>query len=77
MAGPIKTSGDLRVYLAMTLQGVKTGDISIEQARTITKLAAQINESIYAEIKNMKVHAELEKPIPDLGTLPLGTDTAK
>lgn len=44
-------------------------------ASRVTKLAAQINESIYAEIKVARVQAELGKIQPAvMGGLPLGED---
>jgi len=38
--------------------GVKNGDIDLDKARNITKLAGQINESFYAEVKVAKARAE-------------------
>ena len=45
-----------------------------DRARNITKLAAQINESIYSEIKTARVLSELGREPAKLGNLTLGTD---
>lgn len=68
----IQTTGQLREFLATMLLGVKNGDVDQEKARGITKMAAQINESFYSEIKIAKVQLEAGKKITDLGALPIG-----
>lgn len=72
MSKKIETSGQLREFLIGIMVGVKDGHVKVDEASRITKLAAQINESLYAEIKIAKVHIEAGKVAPDMGNLALG-----
>lgn len=72
MSGKIKTTGELRDFLATMMLGVKNGDLDLDKARNITKLASQINESFYAEIKVAKVRAEAGVVMSGLGAMPIG-----
>ena len=71
----MKTTGELRDFLATMMVGVKNGDIDIEKARNITKLAGQINESFYAEVKVAKVRAEAGEVMPKLGMMDIGVNS--
>lgn len=68
----IKTTGELRDFLAMMMLGVKNGDLDLDKARNITKLAGQINESFYAEIKVAKIRAEAGQEMDALGSMKIG-----
>ncbi len=72
MGGKIKTTGELRDFLSDMLLGIKNGDLDPEKARNITKMAGQINESFYAEIKVAKTRAEAGEKLSDLGEMPIG-----
>lgn len=72
MHAKIKTTGDLREFLADTILNVKSGQLELDRASRITKLAGQINESFYAEIKAAKVRAEARQVVVQLGQLALG-----
>ncbi len=76
MSGKIKTTGQLRNFLADMMIGVKNGDLDLDKASRITKLAGQINENFYAEIKVAKVRAEAGEQMPVLGDMPIGTNDA-
>jgi hypothetical protein len=65
----IKTTGELREFLANMLLGIKNGDLDEHKARNITKMAAQINESFYSEIKIAKVRMEAGDEAAKLGEL--------
>ena len=67
----IKTTGDLRKYLLSTITLVGNGIIDTDKARNITKLAAQINESLYAEVKVAKTKLELGQEADKIGELKL------
>ena len=67
----IKTSGDLREFLCSTINGVANGTVDPDKARNVTKLAAQVNESFYSELKYMKVQIEAGKEFEKLGDLPI------
>lgn len=69
----IKTTGDLREFLASTINSVANGTIDPQKASSINKLASQINESFYSEIKIARVRNDLKKPVADLGSLPLNS----
>lgn len=68
----IRTTGELRDFLATMMIGVKNGDLDLDKASRITKMAGQVNESFYAEIKVAKVRAEAGQEMPSLGDMPLG-----
>lgn len=69
MANSIKTTGQLREFLTNMIVGVKDGHIDSDKARNITKMAAQINESFYSEIKIAKVQIEIGAEAAKLGEL--------
>jgi len=72
MSGKIKTTGELRDFLAGLLVGIENGHVGADEARNITKMAAQINESFYSEIKIARVHMDAGKEAAALGTLKIG-----
>jgi hypothetical protein len=71
MANSIKTTGQLREFLVNMLIGVKDGLVENDKARNLTKMAAQINESFYSEIKIAKIQQEAGKVSAELGLLPI------
>ncbi len=68
----IKTSGQLRRFLAKALQEVHDGSIDDIRAQRIVKIAAQINESFYSEVKVNQLRAEAGDQIVALGRLSIG-----
>lgn len=74
MNGKIRTTGDLREFLAMMMTGIKNGDLGLDEASRITKMAGQINESFYAEVKVARVRAEAGDEMPALGQLKIGSE---
>lgn len=71
---PIKTTADLREFLCETMQGVANGTVEVDTARNITKLAGQVNESIYAEAKLAKLALETNTPVQPFGSIVLGNN---
>lgn len=71
----IKTSGDLREFLASALNGVSNGTFDVDKAKNVVKIAQQINESFYAEIKIAKIQTELGAERAKFGALPLADET--
>ena len=69
----IKTSGQLREFLVNMMKGVKNGQLAEDKARNIVKMASQVHESFYSEIKIAKTRKEMGLAISDLGALPLNT----
>lgn len=78
MAGRgIKTTGQLRSYLAHQLERLDKGEITTDQVRTACKAASHINESLYAEVKIKAVSASLGETTPSLGHLGIGESAAE
>lgn len=69
----ITTTGELREFLCSAIDAVANGTMDADKARNITKLAGQINESIYAEIKVAKTQLEMHKPAATVGDMKLGS----
>ncbi len=67
----IKTTGELRTFLAEALTDVRSGKLGLDEASRITKLASQINESFYSEIKVAKIRADAGEQMVKLGCLPI------
>ena len=68
----IRTTGQLRDFLAGMMMGVKSGDLDLDKASRITKLAGQVNESFYAEIKVASIRAAAGEELAKLGAMPIG-----
>ena len=69
MSGKVYTTGDLRNFLCAAIVAVEEGQLDLEKARQIAKLASQINDSFYAEIKAVQVLARENQAIPQLELL--------
>lgn len=70
----MKTTGDLRQFLATAIMDVKNGNMDSDTARNITKMAAQITESFYSEVKVAQTMKELGRVVKDFGDLPMDKD---
>lgn len=75
--GLLARTGDLRDFLAESMVQVRKGELTIERASQITKLAGQINESFYSEIKIARIRKDFEFSIHPLGDLPLSASETK
>lgn len=73
MPQQLRTAGDLRGFLADVLVGIRDGTIDANKANAISKVAAQINQSLSTELVTaMKVRdAGGGEPAP--GSLTLGS----
>lgn len=71
--GNIKTTGELRDFLATMLNEVKTGKLPIDKASQITKMVGQINESFHAEVRVAKTMLEAGEESVKLGELCIGS----
>jgi hypothetical protein len=67
----IKTTSELREYLLSAITLVGNGTMDSDKARNIVKLAGQINENLYAEVKVAKTQIELGSEAAKFGTLDL------
>lgn len=59
MSKTISNVGELRQFLANAIIAVKNGEMKAQEAQTIQKIAAQINESFYSEIKVAQIRRAL------------------
>ena len=69
----ITKTGELREFLLSAIHGVSNGTFDIHKAKEVTKIAAQINESLYAEVKVAKTKKEMGEEADKFGSLILGT----
>ena len=67
----IITTGDLRKALIDAIVDVRHGHLDVPRAQSIAKLASQVTESLYAELKVYKMQVDLGKEGSELNTLPL------
>ena len=67
----INTTGDLRKFLCNSISSVANGTMDIAKAREVTKLAGQVNESFYSEVKVARLQMDLEEEANKLGSLPV------
>lgn len=68
----LKTTGQLRTMLANAAKGVLNGDLDVERATALHKLAKNISESLYSETKIAMFAHEVGRDIPQMGELQLG-----
>ena len=57
----INTTGDLRKFLCNSISSVANGTMDIAKAREVTKLAGQVNESFYSEVKVARLQIYLKE----------------
>lgn len=70
----INTSGDLREFLCSSINSVANGTMDIAKAREVTKLAGQVNESFYAEVKVAQQQIALGNEAAKFGDLDINSD---
>ena len=73
----IKTTGQLRTMLANAAKGVLNGDLDIDKALALHKLAKNISESLYSETKIAMFANEVSRPVVEMGALQLGDPDTK
>ena len=71
MKDSIQTAGHLRAFLCDAMTDVRSGLLDVDRASVIQKLAAQVNENMYAEAKVSKMRADAGETLPGLGDLAL------
>lgn len=72
--GELKTTGQLRVMLANAAKGVMAGDLDINKALAIHKLAKNISDSLYSETKIAMFRHEVGETVEKFGQLPIGDE---
>ena len=68
----IKTAGDLRGFLADVMIGIRAGSIDSSQAMAISKVAAQINQSLSVEVNTALQLERMGKDAPVAGSMLIG-----
>ncbi|MBK9005287.1 MAG: hypothetical protein IPM41_15990 [Sphingomonadales bacterium] len=68
----IKTAGDLRSFLADVIVGIRDGNIDYQDATAISKVAAQINNSLAVEVNTALRLTGMGKDHPVAGTMAIG-----
>jgi hypothetical protein len=61
MTETIRTSGDLRRFLAQTMLDVRSGAVSIDKADKIANLAKEVTSSLQSEVNAAKTSMLLRK----------------
>jgi len=74
MSKSIKTTGDLRNYLASIMVSVGNGTCDPQKAREIVKVAGQINESFYSEVKVQRLKMDLKQSADSFGKMTVGNE---
>jgi hypothetical protein len=69
LVNTIKTTGELRRFLVATIEAIREGTIDVETASQISKMAAQVNESFYSEIKLARTKSEMRLRVDSFGEL--------
>jgi hypothetical protein len=67
----MKKTGELREFLLNSINQVASGEMEEAEARNIIKLAGQVNESLYAEVKVTNTKLELGQVTDSFGKLDL------
>lgn len=74
MSRKLNTTGSIRAFLSEAMVKVISGEMTAEEAGTIAKLAGQVNESLYAEIRHQRLQLELKREVGKFGQLIVGDD---
>jgi hypothetical protein len=70
----IRTSGDIRRFIAQTMSDVRSGDVSIDKGLCIAALAKEITSSMQTEVNVAKIKVSLLASGANLGkTVQLGS----
>lgn len=72
MSKKIETTGQLREMLANAAKGVLNGDLDIERATALHKIAKNISDSLYSETKIAMFAHDAGKAAAEMGTLKIG-----
>jgi len=67
----ISTTANLREMLCISITNVINGDLDLDKAKEITKLANEVTGSLNAETKALRLEMALSRDVPDIGSLKL------
>ena len=68
----IQTIGDLRDVLCQSIEAVIAGTMEPATAKSVVALAAQVNNSLLAEVESARFTMAADKTYTALGKLPVG-----
>jgi hypothetical protein len=68
----IQTAGQLRQFLCNMILGIKNGDLELNKATQITKMAEQITNSLYSEMKMQQLQIAAGRQYEAIGQMALG-----
>lgn len=68
----ITTTGQLRSFLADAIEKVANGDMDVHRASQIQKLAGQLTESMYCEVKATALGLQMGRQVAEFGTMQVG-----
>ena len=70
--GELKTTGQLRTMLANAAKGVMQGQLDIDKAVALHKLAKNISDSLYSETKIAMFRRETDQHLEAFGAMNIG-----
>ena len=73
--GELKTTGQLRTMLANAAKGVMQGQLDIDKAVALHKLAKNISDSLYSETKIAMFRRETDQQMEAFGAMAIGDPT--
>ena len=59
----VRTSEEMRELVLQSLEALRDGRLDVEKCREINRGVAQVNESIYSEIKYRRTEKDLGSPV--------------
>lgn len=68
----VTTIGSLRDMLVRTIDDLRSDRIDCHKATAITKLVAQVNASLLAEVEIARLNLQANLPLAHLGAMPIG-----
>lgn len=73
--GELKTTGQLRTMLANAAKGVMQGQLDLDKALALHKLAKNISDSLYSETKIAMFRRESDLKLENFGEMLIGDPT--
>ncbi len=70
--GELKTTGQLRTMLANAAKGVMQGQLDLDKALALHKLAKNISDSLYSETKIAMFRREADLKLENFGEMLIG-----
>lgn len=65
----LRTSGDVRRFLAQTMTDIRTGELSVDKGLAIASLSKEITASMQTEVNVAKVRVSMLEHGADMGKI--------